>query len=88
MEVLQFLRETYVHVFNCHCRIIYTADSETTDDKAVMVNGLYRKIPVPFKGNMNRDFENVNYDDQKNVEYDEDDDERRPVIPVSAGDFV
>ena len=37
---------------------------------------------------INRDFENINYDDQKTEEYDEDDDERRPVIPLSDSDIV
>ncbi|KAL9950454.1 hypothetical protein ACROYT_G042950 [Oculina patagonica] len=72
--------------------ILYqTADNETTDDKAIIVNGMngvYNK-PV-FKGNANRHFENINFDeDHKNVEYDEeDDDERSPVIAVQNGDIV
>ena len=59
------------------------------DDKAVMVNGIYDKRTAVFKGNINRDFANVNYEDQKDAECDElDDDETRPVIPVSNGDIV
>ena len=48
----------------------------------MMVNSNQSKRAVIFKGN-NRDFDNINYDDQKTEEYDEDDDERRPVIPLS-----
>lgn len=74
-------------------RILYqTADNETTDDKAIIVtgtNGIYKR-PAVFKGNVNRDFHNINFvEDHKNVEYDEeDDDEMRPVIPVQNGDIV
>ena len=53
-----------------------------------MVNSKQSKRAVIFKRNINRDFNNINYDDQKTEEYDEDDDERRPVIPVSDGDMV
>lgn len=54
-----------------------------------MVNSKQSKRAVIFKGNINRDFDNVNYDDHKTEEYDEDDDdERRPVIPLSDGDIV
>ena len=67
---------------------LYTDDNETTDNKAMKVNGKHSKRAVIFKGNLNRDFENINYDDQKTEEYDEDDDERRPVIPLSDGDIV
>ena len=48
----------------------------------MMVNSKQSKRAVIFKGNINRDFDNINYDDQKTEEYDEDDDERRPVIPL------
>ena len=69
------------------CRIVYTAETDTTDDKAIMVNGIYSKKPIIFKGHINRDFHNVNYDDRSNVEYDEfDDDERRQI--VLNGDIV
>ena len=54
----------------------------------MMVNSKQSKRAVIFKGNINRDFDNINYDDQKTEEYDEDDDERRPVIPFSDGDMV
>lgn len=80
--------------FRFSFRILYqTADNETTDDKAIIVsgpNGVYTKRPAIFKGNVNRDFHNINFvEDHKNVEYDEeDDDEMRPVIPVQNGDIV
>ena len=51
-----------------------------------MVNGVYTKRPVIFKGNINRDFHNVNYEDQSNVEYYDDDDETRQIVP--NGDIV
>ena len=54
----------------------------------MMVNSKQSKRAVIFKGNINRDFDNINYDDQKTEEYDEDDDDRRPVIPLSDGDIV
>ena len=54
----------------------------------MMVNSKQSKRAVIFKGNINRDFDNINYDDQKTEEYDEDNDERRPVIPVSDGDMT
>ena len=53
-----------------------------------MVNSKQSKRAVIFKGNINRDFNNINYDYQDTEEYDEDDDERRPVIPLSDGDIV
>lgn len=74
------------HVF-LGCRILYTVDPETTDDKAVMVNGVYDKRPAIFKGNFNKDFHNINYEDRNNEEYDElDDDDRRQI--VVTGDIV
>ena len=54
----------------------------------MMVNSKQSKRAVIFKGNINRDFNNINYDDQKTEEYDEDDDESWPVIPLSDGDIV
>lgn len=78
-------------LFHFSCRIFYqTADNERTDDKAVIVNGIHNKRPAVFKGNANRHFDNINYDeDHKNVEYDEeDDDERSPVIAIQNGDIV
>ena len=79
-----------MHFLFCY-RILYqTADNETSDDKAIIVNGMdgvYNKRPAVFKGNTNRNFDNVNFEDHKNVEYDEDnDDERSPVI--TNGDIV
>ena len=53
-----------------------------------MVNSKQSKRAVIFKGNISRDFDNINYDDQKTEEYDEDDDESWPVIPLSDGDIV
>ena len=53
-----------------------------------MVTSKQSKRAVTFKGNINRDFDNINYDGQKTEEYDEDDDERRPVIPLSDYDIV
>lgn len=54
------------------------------DDKAIIVkpDGVYTKRPAIFKGNLNRNFNNVNYmEGQGSVEYDEDDDdETRPVV--------
>ena len=51
-------------------------------------NGIYSKRTKIFKGNVNRQFDNVNYmEHHENVEYDEyDDDETRPV--VANGDIV
>ena len=54
----------------------------------MMVNSKQSKRAVIFKGNINRDFDKINYDDQKTEEYDDDDDERRPVNRVSDGDIV
>ena len=76
------------YVFKFDFRIVYTVDNEPTNDKAMMVNSKQSKRAVIFKGNINRDFDNINYDDQKTEEYDEDDDERRPVIPLSDGDII
>lgn len=64
--------------------IHYTADQDVPDDKAIIVkpDGVYTKRPAIFKGNLNRNFHNVNYmEGQGSVEYDEDDDdETRPVV--------
>ena len=38
-----------------------------------MVTSKQSKRAVTFKGNINRDFDNINYDGQKTEEYDEDD---------------
>lgn len=44
---------------------------------------------VGSKGNVNRYFDNINYDEYKYVEYDEDnDDERSLVIFIVNGDIV
>lgn len=68
-------------------RIVYTAETETTDDKAKMVNGLYTKRPVIFRGNINGDFHNINYEIQNTDEYyGDDDDETRQIVP--NGDIV
>ena len=40
--------------------------------------------PADDKGNVNRNFDDVNYEDHKNVEDDYDDDERRHVISNQA----
>ena len=55
-----------------------------------MVNGVYDKRPAIFKGNVNRDFANINYEDQKSVEYQEvdDDDKIHLVTAVANGDIV
>lgn len=78
------------YVFKFDFRIVYTVDNETTSDKEMMVTSKQSKRAVIFKGNINRgDFDNINYDYQKTEEYDDDDnDERRPVIPLSDGDIV
>lgn len=72
------------------CRIVYTVDNETADDKATILKSVYNKRPAVGKGNVNRHFENINYtEEHKHVEYDEDDDdERSPVIAVANGDIV
>lgn len=67
------------------CRIVYTADD--ADDKATILKGIH-SIPVASKGNANRHFDNINYEEHKHVEYYEDDDERSPVIVVVEGDIV
>lgn len=70
------------------CRIVYTADSETTDDRATILKSVYSR-PAASKGNVNRHFDNINYEGHKHVEYDDDDhDERSPVIAVVDGDIV
>lgn len=88
------MRSLIQGLFYFACRILYqTADNETTDDKAIIVNrmnGVYNKRPAVFKGNANSHFENINFDeDHKNVEYEEDDDDdRSPIIAVQNGDIV
>ena len=78
------LTEDLVHFA---CRIIYTTENET-DDKATILKSVYSR-PAASKGNANRHFDNINYEEHKHVEYDEDnDDERSPVIPVVNGDIV
>ncbi|XP_068726742.1 very low-density lipoprotein receptor-like isoform X2 [Montipora capricornis] len=63
-------------------QIVYT--TEPADDKVVMVDNVRNKKFDFFKGNVNRDFGNVNYEDHKNVEDDYDDDERRYIISNQA----
>ena len=75
-------------LINFACRIVYTADTESTDDKATILKSIYTR-PATSKGNANRHFDNINYEEHKHVEYDEDnDDERSPVIAVVDGDIV
>ena len=53
----------------------------------MMVKGAYDKRPAIFKGNLNKDFHNINYEVQNHEEYDElDDDDRRQI--VVNGDIV
>lgn len=67
------------------CRIVYTADD--ADDKATILKSIH-SMSAASKGNANRHFDNINYEEHKHVEYDEDDDERSPVIVVVNGDVV
>ena len=72
-------------------RIHYTADQDIPDDKAIIVkpeDGVYTKRPAIFKGNLNRNFNNVNYmEGRGSVEYDEDDDDEASPV-VRNGDIV
>ena len=75
-------------LFLFSCRIVYTAENETADDKATILKRVYN-TPGANKGNANRHFDNINYEEHKHVEYEEDDDdERSPVIAVVNGDIV
>lgn len=71
--------------------IHYTADQDIPDDKAIIVkpeDGVYTKRPAIFKGNLNRNFNNVNYmEGRGSVEYDEDDDDETSPV-VRNGDIV
>ena len=73
---MSLLTELFLSNFRDSIRYMQTHNLEPTNDKAVMVNSKQSKRAVIFKGNISRDFDNINYDDQKTEEYDEDDDER------------
>ena len=49
-----------------------------------MVDGVSDKKVDFFKGGINGNFNNVNYDDHNSMEDDEDDDERRQIISSQA----
>lgn len=58
------------------------------DDKVIILKSIYIML-VGSKGNVNRYFDNINYNEYKYVEYDEDnDDERSLVIFIVNGDIV
>ena len=81
-NALQFMTSLIQDLSLFTCRIVYTADD--ADDKATILKSIH-SMPV---GNANRHFDNINYEEHKHVEYDEDDDERSPVIVVVNGDVV
>ena len=74
-------------LFLFSCRMAYNG---TADDKAnILKSGAVYSKPAASKGNANRHFDNINYEEHKHVEFDEDDDdERSPVIVVVNGDIV